>query len=106
MARELHIGGSERQMTEIAKALDRSTFEPHIGCFRPAGIRGDELRQAGVPVVHFPLTSFRSPRVISEARHLARYVRQNSIQIVHTWDYPLTVFAIPVARTMTKAFAF
>jgi glycosyltransferase involved in cell wall biosynthesis len=105
MARELHIGGSERQMTEIAKALDRSVFEPHIGCFRPAGIRGDELRQAGVPVVQFPLTSFRSPRVITEARHLTRYVRQNGIQIVHTWDYPLTIFAIPVARTMTRAIA-
>src|SRR5260370_29243686 len=105
MARERQIGGSERQMTEIAKALDRSTFEPHIGCFRPAGIRGDELRQAGVPLVQFPLASFRSPRVITEAGHLARYVRRNGIQIVHTWDYPLTLFAIPVARTMTRAIA-
>jgi glycosyltransferase involved in cell wall biosynthesis len=105
MARALDIGGSERQMTEIAKALDRSLFEPHVGCFRPAGIRGDELRAAGVPVVQFPLRSYRSPRVITEARHLARYVRDHGIRIVHTWDTPLTVFAIPAARMMTKAIA-
>jgi glycosyltransferase involved in cell wall biosynthesis len=105
LARELHIGGTERQMTETAKALDRSLFEPHVGCFRPAGIRGDELRAAGVPVVQFPVMSYRSPRVIAEARHLARYVRDNGIRIVHTWDAPLTAYAIPVTRMMTKAIA-
>jgi glycosyltransferase involved in cell wall biosynthesis len=105
MARELHIGGTERQMTETAKAIDRSLFEPHVGCFRPAGIRGDELRDAGVPVVQFPVMSYRSPSVIGEARRIARYVRENGIRIVHTWDAPLTAYAIPVTRMMTKAVA-
>ena len=49
MARELDFGGSERQMTEIAKTLDRSRFEPHVGCLRPEGLRGRELQAAGVP---------------------------------------------------------
>ena len=43
LARELDLGGSERQMTEIAKTLDRSRFTPHVGCFRPQGMRGAEL---------------------------------------------------------------
>src|SRR5580704_11650165 len=51
MARELDLGGSERQMTVIAKALDRTRFEPYVGCFRPAGLRGAELRAAQVPIV-------------------------------------------------------
>jgi glycosyltransferase involved in cell wall biosynthesis len=105
MARELGIGGTERQMTETAKALDRSLFEPHVGCFWPAGIRGDELRAAGVPVVQFPVKLYRSPGAIAEAWRLARYVRENGIRIVHAWDGPLTLFAIPVARMMTKAVA-
>jgi glycosyltransferase involved in cell wall biosynthesis len=105
MARELDIGGSERQMTETAKALDRSIFEPHVGCFRPAGIRGDELRAAGVPVVQFPVMSYLSPRVLIGAARIARYVRDHRIRIVHTWDAPITLYAIPIARTMTKAVA-
>ena len=51
MVRELGQGGTERQLTEIARALNRARFQPHVGCFRPQGIRGEELRRAGVPVV-------------------------------------------------------
>ena len=98
MARELHIGGSERQMTDTARSLDRSVFEPHVGCFRPAGIRGDELRENGITVVQFPVMSYLSAGAITQARHIARYVRENGIQVVHTWDYPLNVYAIPIAR--------
>ena len=105
MARELHIGGSERQMTEMAKHLDRSVFAPHVGCFRPAGVRGDELRDCGVSIVQFPVYSYRSFSALSEARRLARYIRANGIQVVHTWDYPLNVYAIPIARMMTSAIA-
>ena len=62
LARELDLGGSERQMTEIAKTLDRSRFDPHVGCFRPQGIRNAELAASGVPIVHFPVDSFVSFR--------------------------------------------
>ena len=105
MARELNLGGSERQMTETARFLDRSIFEPHVGCFRPAGMRGDDLRDAGVPVVEFPVMSYRSAAALTETRHLARYVRERGIQIVHAWDHPLNIWAVPAARTMTRAVA-
>jgi glycosyltransferase involved in cell wall biosynthesis len=103
MAYELNQGGSERQMTEIAKSLDRSRFEPHVGCFRPEGLRGRELKDAGVPIVHLPVRSFASPSAISGAWQLARYIRRHKIRLVHTYDYPLTVFAVPVARFLTSA---
>jgi L-malate glycosyltransferase len=105
MARQLDIGGSERQMTETAKALDCSVFEPHVGCFRPVGMRGDELRRAGVPVVQFPVGSFRKPPAIRGVQLIARYIREHGIRIVHTWDYPLATYAVPIARLLTKAFA-
>lgn len=105
MARELHLGGSERQMTETALNLDPAAFAVHVGCFRPAGMRGDELREAGVNVVQFPVYSYRSPAAVSQAMRLARYIRGQGIRIVHTWDYPLNVYAIPIARAMTGAVA-
>ena len=33
LARELGLGGTERQLAETALALDRDRFEPHVGCF-------------------------------------------------------------------------
>jgi glycosyltransferase involved in cell wall biosynthesis len=103
MAYELNQGGSERQMTEIAKSLDRSRFEPHVGCLRAEGLRGQELRDAGVPILHLPVRSFASPSAISGAWQLVRYIRRHRIRLVHTFDYPLTVFAVPVARYLTPA---
>ncbi len=103
LARELDLGGSERQMTEIAKTLDRSRFDPHVGCFRPQGIRHAELAAIGVPIVHFPVDSFASFRAAAEARRLASYIRRHGIRLVHTFDYPLTLFAVPVARSGTRA---
>ncbi len=105
MARELGIGGTERQMTEIAKRLDLSVFAPHVGCMRPAGMRGDELRDSGVTIVQFPVRSYRSLAAFREAAHLVGYIRDHGIRLVHTWDYPLSVYAIPIARMMTQAVA-
>jgi glycosyltransferase involved in cell wall biosynthesis len=105
MARELDLGGSERQMALIAKALDRSKFEPVVGCFRPAGLRGRELEHSGVPVEHFPVHSLTSAHAVSGAWRLARFIRNRGIRLVHTFDYPMSVFALPVARIFTAAVA-
>jgi glycosyltransferase involved in cell wall biosynthesis len=102
LARGLDTGGSERQLTEIAKNLDRSRFEPIVGCFRPEGVRARELAAAGVPVIHFPVMSFMSAGAISGAAQFVRYIRRNKIRLIHTFDYPFTVFAVPLARYFTS----
>lgn len=98
MVRELGLGGTERQLAEIARALDRAHFEPHVGCFRPEGMRGDELRASNIPVVRFPVRSFYGSSAWTSARRMGRYLRQNRIQLVHTFDVPLNVFGVLAAR--------
>lgn len=105
MIRELNLGGSERQMTEVARSLDRSKFEPHVGCFRAGGIRGDELRAAGVPVVEFPVHSYKSWSAIIGGYRIIRYIREHNIRLVHTFDFPLNVFGMPLAHFFTRAAA-
>jgi L-malate glycosyltransferase len=100
MVRELNLGGSERQMAEIAKALDRSRFDPRVGCFRPAGLRADDLRAAGVPIVHFPVPSIAS---VKGALRIAAYVREQNIQLVHTFDTPANLYGAPAARLAGSA---
>lgn len=98
MARALALGGTERQMTEIAKALDRSRFEPHVGCFHQEGFRAEELRGAGIPIVKFPVHSFRSASVLAAACQMGRYLKRYQIQLVHTFDVPMNLFGVPAAR--------
>jgi glycosyltransferase involved in cell wall biosynthesis len=100
MARELNLGGSERQMAEIARTLDRSRFDPRVGCFRPAGLRADDLRAAGVPIVHFPMPSIAS---LKGDINIARYIRQQHIRLVHTFDTPANLSGVPAARLAGSA---
>jgi glycosyltransferase involved in cell wall biosynthesis len=103
MSRQLGLGGTERQLTETAKALDRSRFEPHVGCFHAEGFRADELRCAGIPILRLPVTSFLSISAVGGARQMERYLEEHSIQVVHTWDMPLALYGVPVARFFRTA---
>ena len=104
MARELEAGGSERQMTENRARLGPVALRtPYVGTFHPDGLRGQQLSAAGVPVIHFPVYSFRSRAALAGAWRLARFIRSRGIRLVHTFDAPLTVYATPVVRYLTPA---
>jgi glycosyltransferase involved in cell wall biosynthesis len=98
LVRELGVGGTERQLVETARFLQRERFDPHVGCFRPDGPRLADLERAGVPVLHLPVYSFLSPAVFTAASQLIGYIRQHHIQVVHSFDAPLNIFAVPVAK--------
>src|SRR5579884_3401329 len=98
MVRELGIGGCERDLTKLAKRLDRGRFQPHVGCFRDQGIRADELRESGVPIVRFPVTSFRSPSFLTAVAAFRTYIHKHKIRLLHTFDVPTNIFGIAAAR--------
>jgi glycosyltransferase involved in cell wall biosynthesis len=98
MAQELTHGGSERQLAETVKSLDRSRFTPRVVVLRKGGIRYLELVRAGIPVEVFPLRSFGSPKLPLIAWRFGSYLRRHRIKLLHTFDTPANVFAVPVAR--------
>jgi L-malate glycosyltransferase len=99
LIRQFGIGGTERQLTETARFLDRDRFSPHVGCFRPTGPRLAELERAGIPILHLPVTSFLSPAdLFRGGKTLVNYLRQHNIQVVHSFDAPLNVFSVPIAK--------
>ncbi len=100
MVRELNIGGTERQCAEMARSLDRSRYFAHVGCFRASGYRADELRRAEVPVLHLPVDSLASFSAIRGAKTLRDYIRRHDIGIVHTFDFPMNLYAAPLARAL------
>jgi L-malate glycosyltransferase len=102
MSLELGAGGSERQLAETAKALHASGWDVHVGCFRDGGIRAEELRNAGVPVVRFPVRSFKSFSTVHGFGAFARYVMQHNIALTHSFDTPLTIFGTMAARLTAR----
>jgi glycosyltransferase involved in cell wall biosynthesis len=96
-ARELNLGGVERDVSKIAMGLDRTRFTPHVATYKAEGFRYEELRSAGVPLLHLPLTSLYSAEAMRSARKLRRYIKDHKIQLVHSYDAS-GVFAAPVAR--------
>ena len=98
LGRELDSGGSERQLAETAKALHKRGWNVHVGCFRDFGIRAQELRNAGIPVVRFPVRSFRSFSAVTGLVMFARYVFRHNIALTHSFDTPLTIFGTFASR--------
>jgi glycosyltransferase involved in cell wall biosynthesis len=97
--RELNLGGIERDVTQIALKIDRSRFEPHVASYQTGGLRFDELSNAGVPFLHVPLTSLKSPSAVSAVIRMRRYIREHGIRLVHAYDSS-AVFVAPIARAL------
>ena len=97
--RELHHGGIEHDAAKIAIHLDRSRFEPHVASYQAEGIRFEELKHAGVPILHLPVSSLKSWSALSAAIRLRQYIRKHRIRLVHAYD-PSVVFVAPIARAL------
>lgn len=99
MVRELGLGGIERDVTKLALRIDRSRFTPFVATYKPEGPRYEELKKAGIPVLHLQFPSLLSFAAVRAAAQFAAFVRKHRIQIVHAFD-PSSVFAVPLARLL------
>jgi len=93
----LDIGGTERQLVELATGLDRSAFDPVVVCLSKGGPLEKELALGGVPVKIVGLRSLR--QVWSSPISVGRLVRIFASErpaIVHGflfWAYVLGAYA-------------
>lgn len=99
MVRELGSGGIERDVTKLAMGLDRFRFTPYVTSFKAEGLRYDELMAAGVPVIHIPVSSLKSPKIFSAMWQFRSFVAEKRIRVLHAFDAS-GVFGIPLARLL------
>jgi glycosyltransferase involved in cell wall biosynthesis len=90
-------GGTERQMIELFRRLDRSRWRPHVACFRGRGAWFDRVTEAAASVAEFPVESFRSPRTLHHMRAFAQWCRQTRVSVVHTTELYSNIFGLPAA---------
>ena len=84
MLTNFHIGGTERQVANLAMGIDASHFDLHLACLRHSGELLAELETLRVPRSEFRIGRLYSPRTFWQGIRLAHYVRRNLIQIVHS----------------------
>ena len=91
-----HPGGTERQMTELIRRLDRRRFDVKVACFHREGAWLPRVEEAA-PVTAFPIRGFARPATVTQAAAFARWCRRERIRIVQACDLYANVFALPAA---------
>src|SRR5439155_14764035 len=92
------IGGTERQVLNLGKALDPSRFELHLACLKRWGGLLKEIEASRIPLSEYKIKSLYRLGTFKEQCKFARYLRHHRIQILHTYSFYPNVFAIPAAR--------
>lgn len=91
---ELDIGGTEQQILELVRRIDRDRFEPHVCCFR-YGRKAKEIASFGVPVHHEPKRLKADPGLVFR---LAGLMRRERFDIVQTYLWTANTWARLAAR--------
>lgn len=80
---QLHVGGAERQLFELARHLDRSRHEPLVVCLsRVVDPYAGRLREAGVEVAVLPRRRSGDPFRVAA---LAVFLRRRRVDLAHSF---------------------
>lgn len=86
---ELDIGGTEQQLLELVKRIDRRKYVPLVCCFRPGRV-AKEIEAAGVPVLTIKKRAKVDLRLILS---LWRLMRRERIDLVQTYLFTANTWA-------------
>lgn len=92
-------GGSERLALQLVRQLQESgRCNVRLACLQNKGslrAEADLLDLGEIP--EYPLTSFYDRNVVVQLRRLARFLRDNRIDVIHTHDFYTNVFGLTAA---------
>lgn len=94
MTESLQMGGTEQQFATTARVL-RSQFDIKLGC---AVRRGELLNSVGDISEFHPGNSLISKQAFSAGRQLARFLKEQRIQIAHSFDFYGNMMMVPAAH--------
>ena len=83
----LDVGGTELNAVRTAERVDREHFDLVGVTFRADGPLAERYSRAGVPLLHAPLRSLRSPSTARLSLRLAGWLRAQRVDVVHCHDF-------------------
>ena len=90
-------GGTEGQMSELARRLDRRRFELHVACLHRNGSWMARATEGAASVADFPIRGFARVGTIARMREFASWCRERRIAVLHATDLYANIFALPAA---------
>ena len=88
--------GTERQLAEIIKHIDKDRFDVHLCCFEE-GPRIRELREHCTPLI-LPVRRLYTLNAFRQIRRLRRYINEQGIDVIHTFMVKAGIVGVLAAR--------
>ncbi len=93
-----HLGGTEGQVVHLLRGL-RPDFDVRPAALRAEGPHLAELRRLGLEPYEVRLPgSLARPAALVQVARLARWLRQERVQLVHAQDFYTALVGVPAAR--------
>jgi glycosyltransferase involved in cell wall biosynthesis len=92
-------GGSERLALQLARQLQESgRCRVRLACLQNKGSLRDDADRLGLgEISEYPLNSFYDRNFVTQLRRLARFLKDNEIDVVHTHDFYTNIFGMTAA---------
>ncbi len=97
---EMEVGGTQRQMLNLVRALDRNSFTVEVAYFRVSSFLIDEFKALGVPVHYVPK---RGRLDLSFLIALRRLIVSGGYQLVHAFSFTSELWAGVALKTLFSA---
>lgn len=92
-------GGTERLALQLVRQLQESgRCQVRVACLQNKGsLRGEADRLGLGEIPEYPLNSFYDRNFVTQVRRLARFLKDNEIDVVHTHDFYTNIFGMAAA---------
>lgn len=91
-------GGTEGQVHNFIKVLNRQHFDLQFACLKKYGLFLEEVEKMNIPVQEFPIRSFFHPKTWWQLWKMASFMRSQNIQISHSYNFYSNLIAVCAAR--------
>ncbi len=105
MTGSLAIGGTERNILNLARSLDPAHFSVEVLCNYRGQPLEEELRREGIPVVALKTPSSGLPWLVRLFRHnlpyqwrLWRFLRSRRRAVIHAFGFPMAYYVVILGR--------
>ncbi|MFI4967239.1 MAG: glycosyltransferase [Gammaproteobacteria bacterium] len=93
------IGGTEKQVANLTKRMDRRSFDVSFACMSRWGEMIQEIEdRQGIAVSEYPMDSLYELNAFRQQWRFAKALRRNRTQILHSYNFYANMFSLPAAK--------